>query len=297
MPALAGIIILIIYFAVFGLSFFVAPRTTLEIPKRDLPLPSLQRANLKLEAASAVVIDTKTNARVFDYNGDQARPIASLTKLMTALVWLDHNPGWDKTIVIAKEDLRGGAKANLFVGDRIKLADLFKAGLISSDNTAMIALVRASGLSENDFVAAMNEKVKTLRLGGLVFSDPTGLDPANKGSAVAVAKLAEAAFKRTEIAEALALRTYRFSVSDSVEREVKTTNQLIGRKLVKSLLVGGKTGHLDEAGYCFAGIFQSGQREFITAVLGAPEDAARFSETLDILDWTLRAYLWDNTSN
>ncbi len=294
MPALAGIIILIIYFAVFGLSFLPSPHSTLSIPKRNLPPASLQQDRLRLEAASAVVIDTETKARVFDYNGDQARPIASLTKLMTALVFLDHNPGWDKTIVISEVDLRGGAKANIFVADRIKLSDLFKAGLIASDNTAITALVRSTGLSEEDFVAAMNEKAKALRLGGLVFKDPTGLNPANQGSAVAVAKLVDSAFKKTEIAEALALRNYRFPVSSNVEREVKTTNQLIGRRLIKSILVGGKTGHLDEAGYCFAGVFKSGQREFITAVLGAPEDAARFSETLDILDWTLRAYLWDN---
>jgi len=298
MPAIVGILFLIIYLLVLNLvPGLKAPsqKTFVNIPNHFIPAATLEQMKPRLKAGSAVVFDTKSGARVFDYNGEQVRPIASLTKLMTALVFLDHNPGWDKTVVIATEDLRGGAKANIFVGDRIKVNDLFTAGLIASDNSAIAALVRSTGLKEEEFVAQMNLKVKELRMSNAHFADPTGLNPDNKATAVGVAKLAERALANQEITNALKIYTFRFKVSESVDREVTSTNQLLGRIFKKSVLIAGKTGHLNEAGYCFAGSFKSGQRQFITVVLGAPEDSQRFSETLDILDWTLGAYLWDNS--
>ncbi len=141
----------------------------------------------------------------------------------------------------------------------------------------------------------MNLKAKELRIANANFADPTGLNPENKATAVGVAKLAERALANQEISKALKIYKFRFKVSESVDREVTSTNQLLGRVFSKSVLLAGKTGHLDESGYCFAGSFKSGERHFITVVLGAPQDSQRFSETLEILDWTLGAYLWDNS--
>ncbi len=298
MPALIGLIFIAVF---LGISLFsqhtqpaVVPSRLLEVFNHRVPVrQSLELP--KIAADSAVVLDTESGFRLLDISADNQQPIASLTKLMTALVFLDHNPGWESDIVVNKEDLRGGAKANIFSGDKIMIKDLFKAALIASDNSAITVLVRSTGLSEEAFVKAMNDKADILRIRGIEFKDPTGLDTGNTGSALAVAKLAEKAFEKKEITDALELSRYSFNVSSSVRREVKSTNQLLGRTMPKgSYLLGGKTGHLDEAGYCFAGIFEYKNRRFITAILGAPEDEKRFSETLKILDWTMRAYLWEN---
>ena len=249
----------------------------------------------KIQARSAVVLDEQSGYRLLDISADREQPIASLTKLMTALVFLDHNPGWDKSITITKEDLRGGAKANIFPGDQIKIQDLFNAALVASDNSGISALVRSTGLNEKDFVTAMNNKANELHVRGIHFADPTGLDTNNQGSALAVAKLAQVAFNKKEIVEALGHSSYGFSVSNNVNREVKSTNELLGKNLPKgSILVGGKTGHLNEAGFCFAGVFKYNGHTLATAVLGAPIDEERFSETIKILDWTMRAYVWEN---
>lgn len=297
MPAIAGIIFLI-GFLLFG---YLSPKIQSSAPlsninfSHHIPVRTALKDLKKIDTGSAVVFDEQSGYRLLDYNADEVRSIASLTKLMTALVFLDHNPGWDKTITIEEKDLRGGAKANIFVGDRISLKDLFTVSLVASDNSAISALARSTSLDEKAFVAAMNKKAEDLHVRELVFADPTGLNPENKGSALAIAKLVETAFKNKEISQRLRISSFEFSVSKTMKRHITATNQLLGRTLPgQASLIGGKTGHLDEAGYCFAGVFEVNKHRLITVVLGAPLDEKRFSETLKILDWTMRAYLWEN---
>jgi len=297
MPAIAGIIF-IIGFIIVSMSLPKLPApAALSSFKFSHPAPTRSAYDdlKKINAASAVVVETKSSLNLLNYKSDELRSIASLTKLMTVLVFLDHNPGWNKEVIIEKNDLRSGAKANIFAGDKLSVKDLFSLSLVASDNSAIATLVRISGLSEEDFVKAMNTKAKDLSLGGLSFTDPTGLDPENKGTARAVAKLFSEALSKKEIAQSLATPDLEFKVSPNLKRRAFSTNQLLGRELPKgTLLVGGKTGHLDEAGYCFAGAFKFKNKEIITVVLGANLDNERFSETLKILDWTIQAYIWEN---
>ncbi|MCX6792800.1 MAG: serine hydrolase [Candidatus Falkowbacteria bacterium] len=297
-PAIVvGIIVLSTFYICFGLAsketiIKHSPWTNLA---RDIPTLISGTTQVKVKAISAVAFDADSKTRIFNQNGDEVRSIASLTKLMTAITFLDTKPDWNKEVAIQQSDLQTGAKANVFVGDRIKLKDLFTFALIASDNTAVTALIRSTGISEKDFVALMNKKAKELRLASMQFSDPTGLDVNNRGSAANVSKLAEEAFSHKEITDALKLSTYSFSVSPELTRKVFSTNQLLGRSLpMGAKMLIGKTGHLNEAGYCFTGIFTYKGKMIMTTVLGAPLDENRFSETVKILDWTLRSYLWNN---
>jgi len=298
MPAaIIAIFVLTIFYLWFGFTVPVKPQANNLLLSRsyDAPARILSKQPITIKAVSAVAFETDSRARIFNQNGDEVRSIASLTKLMSAIVFLNTKPGWNKEVVIEQGDLQTGSKANIFVGDRINLKDLFNASLIASDNTAMTALIRSTGLSEKEFVALMNQTAKDLRLGTMTFSDPTGLDINNQGTAVDVVRLAEQAFSYEAISSALKLPVYSFKVSPQLSRQVFSTNQLIGRKLpLGAKMLIGKTGHINEAGYCFTGIFEYRGKKIITAVLGAPLDENRFSETLRILDWTLKAYLWDN---
>lgn len=299
MLAVIGIIFLIIFLgwpAIFSES--VPPSSSLARPAylHQFGPRQVNQAPISVNAISAIAFDKQSGARLFEQNPDQRRSIASLTKLMTALVFLDHNPGWNEVVTITKEDLQSGSKANIFAGDQIKLKDLFTAALIASDNTAITALVRTTGLSEEEFVAAMNEKAKVLRLGNAQFTEPTGLDPANQATAVEVAKLAERAFAIPEIHDALALSVFSFDVGFTVSRQVYATNQLLDQELPHGAkIIAGKTGHVDEAGYCFVGEFKTRDSVVITVILGAPTETRRFTETVKVLGWTMGSYLWDNT--
>jgi D-alanyl-D-alanine endopeptidase (penicillin-binding protein 7) len=180
------------------------------------PEKKIDAKKIEVAAVSAVAFDEKSGARIFDQNGDAKRPIASLTKMMSALVFLDHNPGWNKVITIEKDDLQSGGHANFFSGDRVTVRDLFKAALIASDNSGITALARSSGLNEAAFAAAMNKKAAELHMSSTTFIEPTGLDSGNQATAVDISKLAAAAFARPEIYQALQMSRFEFSVSNKI---------------------------------------------------------------------------------
>jgi D-alanyl-D-alanine carboxypeptidase len=297
MPAIIGVIFLIVFYLFFNTPSQVVNDNlaNLIIPQHKIPARNLAIPQPKIEAESAVAFDDVSGYRIFDQNADQLRPIASLTKLMTALVFLDTNPDWQKKIKIIKSDLTSSNKANLFINDEVIIDDLFNMSLIASDNTGIAALVRSTGMSEEEFVSKMNAKAKALNIPNLKFNDPTGLDIKNMGSAVAVAKLVNLALSKNKITEALKQYQYSFSVGSKNTRQVVSTDQLLGETISENIImIGGKTGHLNEAGYCFAGVFEVNGHKIMTAVLGAPINDNRFSETLKILNWTKRAYLWNN---
>lgn len=99
-----------------------------------------------LTAQSAIVVNRLNNEIVFNKNIDEIRPIASMTKLMTALVFLENNPGWEKVITMQKDDFVGGATLWVNPSDKITIRDLFYAMLAASKNNAVMALIRSTGL-------------------------------------------------------------------------------------------------------------------------------------------------------
>lgn len=300
MPAIIGVIFLIIFYLIFGsvdkvTNNYNNSSFNLIVPHHNIPVRNFNLPQPKIAADSAVAFDENSGYRIFNQNANELRPIASLTKLMTALVFLDTKPDWQKKIKIIKSDLQIGGKANLFVDDELTVDDLWAVSLVASDNTAITALVRSTGLSQAEFVKKMNMKVHDLNIPNLKFSEPTGLDIKNEGSAVAVAKLVNFALTKNKIKDILKQAHYTFKVSDNITRNINSTDQLLDEPLPNNIImIGGKTGHLNEAGYCFAGVFEINGHKIITAVLGAPINDNRFSETVKILNWTKKVYLWDN---
>jgi D-alanyl-D-alanine carboxypeptidase len=121
MPAIIGVIFLIVFYLFFNTPSQVVNDNlaNLIIPQHKIPARNLAIPQPKIEAESAVAFDDVSGYRIFDQNADQLRPIASLTKLMTALVFLDTNPDWQKKIKIIKSDLTSSNKANLFINDEV----------------------------------------------------------------------------------------------------------------------------------------------------------------------------------
>lgn len=261
---------------------------------QGLPKPIRSAAlDPEIKAEAAGVYSTKPGFRLWSNNDTNVRPIASITKLMTVLVFLEHNPGWDKTVEIIADDNRLGSKAYLFLGDRLSVEDLFRTSLVASDNTAITALVRSTGLSEDDFVVAMNQKAESLRLSSTVFVEPTGLNSNNQSTVRDITRLALAAFEQPEIRQALQYSRYEFETEALKTVTVFSTNDLLGIPFSDSpKLLAGKTGHLPEAGYCFVGWFEYNGQTIISVVLGAPESDDRFIETQKLVEWAYNGYSW-----
>ena len=205
---------------------------------------------------------------------------ASITKLMTALVFLEHNPGWKKNITLQQSDDTKPARIPFAPKETVTAYDLFMGMLVGSNNNAAKALARSTGMSEAAFVAAMNAKAAHLKMYHTVFTDTSGLDAHNASTVEDVLRLSRSAFKQKDISAALAASAYTIKgLSSKRTYGVRTTNAL----LVSAPHIKGKTGYIDESGYNFVGSVQTRRGTVSVALFGAPTSAARFDIVKQIL--------------
>lgn len=237
-----------------------------------------------LEAASAVVWDTEKQEIVWQQNAFERRPAASLTKLMTAMVALDHGIPWEQSATINLDEYGPGGNLLLHAGEAVTMRNLFTASLLGSANNATRAYVRALGMSEEEFVRRMNRKAIVLGLEQTYFTDVTGLKATNVSTAYEIARLAEAAFRDyPDIAKATAQAEYSFAVIGSGrEHTIKNTNRLVTDHLLT--VTGSKTGYLDEAKYCLVIQGSEAAHHLVVAVLGSPAQAVNEEQVYKLLD-------------
>jgi len=244
-----------------------------------------------ISAVAAVVIDKKTRQVLWQKNSELARPIASITKLVSALVFLENNPGWDTEVTINASDYRDGGRRWVYQGEIVTVRDLLNIALVASDNNAVISLVRSTGLTEEEFVKAMNQKAQALGMNQSVFLEPTGLESSNLSTASDVIKLAQSAFEVEEIKKATTQSEYSFTVINNKRQDtIKNTNKLLESYLN---IQAGKTGYLEEAGYCLVSeVKNSENQKVIIAVLGSGTEAGRFQDLKALSQWVFDNYEW-----
>ena len=202
-----------------------------------------------VRSAAVLVQDQTTGAIVYQKNSDAVLPIASITKLMTAMVALDAKPSLDEVLEVGEADVDTlkGTRSRLAVGTRLSRSDMLHLALMSSENRAAAALSRHYAGGRSAFVAAMNAKAKELGLSDTRFEDPTGLTAANVSSPRDLAKMVAAAHQYPLIRE----------FSTSAEDEVMIRGRLQQFRNTNSLVksptwdIGlSKTGYINEAGKC-----------------------------------------------
>ncbi|MBI4022341.1 MAG: D-alanyl-D-alanine carboxypeptidase, partial [Candidatus Andersenbacteria bacterium] len=164
----------------------VAVSLSIGLPNAEHPSPKQL-----VRSESALLWDTEAQVISFEKNGFERRPIASLTKLMTAIVALDYGIDWDISVEILPAEYVIGGKLLLHPGERVTTRDLFHAMLMGSANNATLALVRQLPVDEREFIRAMNRKAIALGLEQTEFADVTGLDPDNVSTAYEIARLSE----------------------------------------------------------------------------------------------------------
>ncbi|MDO5531321.1 D-alanyl-D-alanine carboxypeptidase family protein [Sutterella sp.] len=239
---------------------------------------------LLLGSSVAYAIDQDTGEELVAKNADVQLPIASVTKLMTALVIAESDLPLNEKIRITREDhVRSTARSKLWNGMRVTREALLKAALMSSDNRAAHALARTYPGGKKAFIAKMNERAAELGMTDSVFADPTGLDNRNNATAKDLARLVAAVYQHQEIREASTQSIARISTG---KRSVKlvTTNRLIGDP---SWRIGiQKTGFTTAAGRCMVVQSDIGDRRLVMVVLDSPTSAVRANDMR-----TMRAYV------
>ena len=245
-------------------------------------------------ASSTVVISNKEGV-LLSQGSYQLRPIASLSKLVTALIVLDTHPNWSAEYTLKNEDQRYGNIIYIYPGEVVTIKDLWMASLLASDNTATEALIRAVGLDDASYSQKVEELARKFNLASdLHLVEPTGLSPDNQASARAVATIVKTALSQSEIRETLLLEQYEIVTKQGRRQLVTNTDGFIRGSVAAPdswQILGGKTGYLDEAGYCFAALWRNSQgEELITVVLGAPTKEGRFTITKDLLNYITEKY-------
>ncbi len=273
----------------------------LYIPSTDGRILGIAKAGARTEpgvtAKSAVVINSKSGEVLWGKNQDARLPIASLTKLVTAKVFLDTRPSLDRVVAYSKQDdeynrlyAAAGTIARLKVrdGETLTIGDLLHSALIGSANNAIEGLVRVSGLEREEFISRMNEQATAWGASSTRFVEPTGLSPENVSTALDYAIMTNRVLDHPIIEKISKMKSYEFYTRNTKKRHlIRNTNPLITLNRLK--VTGSKTGYLEEANYCLMTRAKDEKgREVIAVTLGTAEKSRSFSETEDLINYSLR---------
>lgn len=236
-----------------------------------------------IRAAAAIVMNPETGQILYETNAQDRRSIASITKVMTALVFLEDDPDLSEEVVVQRGDVYGASTTYLRANERVRVEDLLHLTLIASDNAAARVLARVSHGGTASFIQRMNEKALELGLQNTSFTDPSGLDADNLSSAYDLSRLIAYASGDERISAVMRKSDYRLTTSRRTVT-IHSTNRLLANGDID--VRGGKTGFITKAGYCFATMLRLPQGEQVAVViLGARSNALRFSETKHLFDW------------
>jgi D-alanyl-D-alanine carboxypeptidase len=244
-----------------------------------------------IDAVSAISIDEDSGKILYQKNIDEIRSIASLTKVMTALIFLETETPMDKVITYNSANDREGARLYVYDGETMTVQDIIYTMLVGSANNCALTLADSTGLAREDFVARMNEKADELDLDNTHFDDPSGLEVGNVSTAYDYARLMQVALDEYEILQASTTQNYSFyTINTNNFHSINNTNLVLDWDLY---LTGGKTGYLDEALYCLMIKAKEDDHEVITVLLGNPNSYDRFIETYNLTKWAFANYSWE----
>ncbi|WP_455233965.1 serine hydrolase [Thiogranum longum] len=249
---------------------------------------TLNPKQLKLRSASALIVDQSGN-EVYAKESDEARPIASITKLMTAMVIVDAGLPLEESITITKDDrdLIRLTGSRLKYGATLTREELLRVALMASDNRAANALARTYPDGRKAFIQAMNQKAWELDMRDSSFTDPAGLDSGNVASARDVVKMVRAARTYPLIREATTARTISVRpYKGRGELRFGNTNRLLRNKAWDIQL--SKTGYINEAGRCLVMQAEIADEPLVIVLLNSFGKLTPFGDSNRIRKWIER---------
>ncbi|WP_279486446.1 D-alanyl-D-alanine endopeptidase [Aeromonas veronii] len=243
-------------------------------------------AKLEVRSSSALVVDVKTGKTLYQKNATKVRPIASLTKLMTALVVLDAKQNLNQTITVDKNDLDRvkHTHSRIRMGTKVTRRDALHLALMSSENRMASALARHYPGGRSAFVRAMNNKARQLGMRNTHFYDSTGLSTRNVSTAQDLGKLAAAAYRQPLIRQFTQdeNREIRFS-APAYSLMFNNTNPLVKNPDWDVRL--SKTGFTDEAGRCLVMRAKPDSRELAIVLLNSVGKRTPIGDANRIRKW------------
>ena len=249
-----------------------------------------------IEALAAIVVRESDGQIMYEKNSNKIMPIASLTKLVFAKVFLDLKPDFNKVVTYKYQDEEynyeycekwESARLRVEEGDTLRIEDLLYSSLVGSANNTVETLVRNSGLTRAQFVSKMNEYVKTLGANNTKFVEPTGLSTENVSSPFDYAIIVKEIFNDERIRDISSHANYSFSTINTEKAfNLKNTNHLLGNG--EYSITGSKTGFLNEAGYCLVTQVSSVKDKYIVITFNSKTRDISFDDNEKLIKFSLK---------
>ena len=243
-------------------------------------------SRLRLASANVLVLDAAADRQIYAKAADEVTPIASVTKLMTAMVVLDAQQSLDDPLEIgmADFDYLKNSTSRLRMGTTLPRREMLRLALMSSENRAASSLARHYDGGKQAFVAAMNFKALSLGMSHTHYSDPTGLSPDNVSTASDLAKLVQAAAEYPMIRD--------FTTTPSHLVEMQSTGRMLGfnnsNALVKNQawdITLQKTGYIREAGKCVVMLVNIASKPIVIVLLDSLGKYTRIADAQRVKYW------------
>ncbi|MBI2050425.1 MAG: D-alanyl-D-alanine carboxypeptidase [Parcubacteria group bacterium] len=257
------------------------------------PPVKIDRASLgpRISARSAIVVDAKSGAVLYEKDASALWPVASIAKLMAAVVFLESGPNLGERLTMVPEDDREGGNEFIRPGQSATARDFLVASLLGSANNATITLARSAPAEAGAFVERMNVRARELGMRNTVFTEPSGLEPENTSTAEDLVRLLAEAGKHPAITDIIG--THRDTIRvfpEGAAKAVLTTNHLLGTIV---LVAYGKTGHLDESGFNLAtAVDTAGGHRLYIVTLGSQTNEDRVQDAKSLAVWAQNTYQW-----
>ena len=244
-----------------------------------------------INSRAYVVIDRKTNTILVGKNENQKKKMASTTKIMTALVVIEHADLSDIVEVSKKSANTGGSRLGLKAGDKLTVSDLLYGLMMRSGNDSAVALAEYVAGSISDFANLMNEKAKSLGLSNTHFVTPHGLDEdEHYTTAYELAILSNYAMNNEIFAKIVGTKNYTITIN-GYPKNLTNTNELLG---VLNGVYGIKTGFTNGANRCLVTCCKRGDMDIICVVLGADTKKYRTTDSIKLIEYAFRNFTYVN---
>jgi len=249
-----------------------------------------------ITASSAIIMKESNGKIIWGKNEKKSAPLASLTKLVAAKVFLDTRPTLNKVVSYKVQDEKynykycepwEAAKLTVKDGDTMTIENLLYSALVGSANNAVESLVRVSGLNRDTFIKKMNDIVKGWGATSTYFVEPTGLSPQNVSSPFDYAIMTKEIFKNPLIQKISTTAKYSFTtINTKKAHTIKNTDKLLTSSQYP--IIGSKTGYLNEAGNCLMTRVKTAQGNLIVVNFGSTSSANSFADNEQLIKYGLR---------
>lgn len=255
--------------------------------------------DLDLYARSALLMDASNGRVLYEENGYEVMPMASTTKIMTCILALEYGNPDDIVTVSSYASSMPKVKLYIKAGEQYRLGDLLYSLMLQSHNDTAVAIAEHIGGSVEGFAELMNQKARDLGCTDTTFVTPNGLDGVNNAgkahstTAYDLAKIASYAIQNETFREIIATRSYSFSAVDA-SRSFTVNNADAFLDMMPGA-IGIKTGFTGEAGYCFVGALEDGDRTFVSVVLACgwpPHKSYKWHDTKLLMDYGISNFAY-----